>query len=180
MAKLPRYNEKAETKKADSWQKKVDKLQTKIDKQQAKIDKEEEREMEAPDAGGYQTISAFIVFEEDEHYEDALRWENISKFQVRKSLRSDQRPTSRVPPYLPVAVSTVGCQLLCAHSPAATACPSGRWRFRAQGGWGSATGGRSAPHPWRRQRNRHQHPHQARGGAQHNPVRSSVMRASKL
>ena len=88
MAKLPRYNEKAETKKAESWQKKVDKLQTKIDKQQAKIDKEEEREMEAPDAGGYQTISAFIVFEEDEHYEDALRWENISKFQVRQSLRS--------------------------------------------------------------------------------------------
>jgi hypothetical protein len=74
--------QKSEEKQVKKLQGKIDKVQKKIDKMQAKIDKvldQEDNEPRDEKEPGRQTVSAFIVFEDDETYEDALMWEKVKK-----------------------------------------------------------------------------------------------------
>ena len=68
-------------KAAAKEKKKMEATQTKLDKQLKKIDEELEKAKKDPKDGGKASVSAFVVFENDETYEDALMWQTVSKFQ---------------------------------------------------------------------------------------------------
>eukprot|EP01052_Picozoa_sp_SAG31_P004709 SAG31_NODE_198_length_20656_cov_5.167291_14_plen_226_part_00 len=62
---------------------KLDVIKEKIEAKEKQIDEELKRQ-DPENPNRYKTMSAFVVFEEDESYEKALQWENIAKYRHSK------------------------------------------------------------------------------------------------